>query len=96
LAAELRRQLAEIPGVTVCDRRRRRCGIVTFTVEAKPARDLVAALPQRHMNCHWSGPGSTPLDARARRLPDVGRASVHDYNTEEEVAHFALAVASLD
>ena len=95
LAAELRRRLAEIPDVSVRDRGRRRCGIVTFTVEGKPARDIVAALRQRRMNCHTSGPGSTLLDARARRLPDLVRASVHYYNTEEEVARFAAAVAAL-
>ena len=93
LAAELRRRLAEIPGVSVRDRGRRPCGIVTFTVEGKPARDIVVALRQRRINCHLSG-GST-LDARARRLPDLVRASVHYYNTEEEVARFAAAVAAL-
>jgi selenocysteine lyase/cysteine desulfurase len=35
------------------------------------------------------------LDARARRLPDVVRASVHYYNTEEEVTRFVAAVAAL-
>ena len=57
--------------------------------EGKPARELVAALRQQRMNCHASAPGSTLLDATARRLPDLVRASVHYYNTEEEVARFA-------
>ena len=95
LAAELRRLLAEILGVSIRDRGRRRCGIVTFTVEEKPARDIVTALRQQRINTHPSGPGSTLLDARARRLPDLVRASVHYYNTEEEVARFAAAVAAL-
>jgi cysteine desulfurase / selenocysteine lyase len=95
LADELRRRLAEIPGVSIRDRGRRRCGIVTFTAEGKPARDIVAALRQQRINSHPSGPGSTLLDARARRLPDLVRASVHYYNTEEEVARFAAAVAAL-
>jgi cysteine desulfurase/selenocysteine lyase len=95
LAGELRRRLADIPGVIVRDRGRRRCGIVSFTAEGKPARELVAALRQQRMNCHTSSPSSTLLDARARRLPDLVRASVHYYNTEEEVARFAAAVAAL-
>jgi selenocysteine lyase/cysteine desulfurase len=95
LAEELRRRLAEIPGVSVRDRGRRRCGIVTFTVEGKPPRDIVAALRRQRINCHSSGPSSTLLVAPARRLPALVRASVHYYNTEEEVARFALAVAAL-
>ncbi|MEO9190621.1 MAG: aminotransferase class V-fold PLP-dependent enzyme [Acetobacteraceae bacterium] len=95
LAAELRRRLAEIPGVSVRDRGRRRCGILSFTVAEKPARELVAALRQRRINCHASGPSPTLLDARARGLPDLVRASVHYYNTEEEVARFAAAIAAL-
>src|SRR5262249_42396528 len=95
LAADLRRRLADIPGVSVRDRGRRPCGIVSFTVEGKPARDIVAALPQRPTHCSASTPSSTLLDARARRLPDLVRASVHYYNTEAEVARFAAAVAAL-
>ncbi len=44
---------------------------------------------------HASAPGSTLLDARTRRLPDLVRASVHCHNTEQEVARFAAAVAVL-
>jgi selenocysteine lyase/cysteine desulfurase len=95
LAAELRRRLAEISGVTVRDRGRRLCGIVTFTVEGKSPQDVVAALRLRRINCHASAPSSTLLVAPARRLPAVVRASVHYYNTEDEVARFALEVASL-
>ncbi len=95
LAAELRRLLAVIPGVRIRDRGRQLCGIVTFTVEGKPARDFVAALRQQHINCHRSRSGPAQLDARARRLPDLVRASVHYYNTEQEVVRFAAAVAAL-
>lgn len=95
LAGELRRLLAQIPGVSVRDRGRHLCGIVTFAVEGKPAHDIVAALGQRRMNCHRSAPGPTLLDAQSRQLPSFVRASVHYYNTEEEVARFAAAVAAL-
>ena len=95
LAAELRRRLADIPGVSVRDRGRRLCGIVTFTVEGKPPRDIVAALGRQRINCHASGPSSPLLVPPARQLPAVVRASVHYYNTEQEIARFALAVAAL-
>ena len=95
LAAELRRRLAQIPGVSVRDRGRRLCGIVTFTVEERSALDIVAAFRQRRINCHKSALGPTRPDVQTRGLPDVVRASVHYYNTEEEVARFAAAVAAL-
>jgi selenocysteine lyase/cysteine desulfurase len=95
LAAELRRQLAQIPGVSVRDRGRRLCGIVTFTVEGRPALDIVAAFRQQRINCHKSALGPTRPDVQTRGLPDLVRASVHYYNTEEEVARFAAAVAAL-
>jgi selenocysteine lyase/cysteine desulfurase len=54
----------------------------------------VAALRHGRINCHVSG--QSVLDARARRLPDVVRASVHYYNTEEGVwTRFVAAVAAL-
>jgi cysteine desulfurase / selenocysteine lyase len=95
LAAALRRELADIPGVSMRDRGRRRCGIVTFTVEGKAPRDIVAALRQQHINCHSSGPSLPLLVAPERRLPGLVRASVHYYNNEAEVARFAAAVAAL-
>jgi cysteine desulfurase / selenocysteine lyase len=95
LAADLRRRLAEIPGVSVRDRGHRLCGIVTFTVEGKTPQDIVAALHRLHINCHASGPSLPLLVAPARRLPALVRASVHYYNTEDEVARFAAAVVVL-
>ena len=95
LAEDLRARLGAIPGVTVTDIGRRRCGIVTFTVAGCEADDIVAALHRRKMNTVTSSPRSTLLDATARRLPTVVRASVHYYNSEDEVARFAGAVAEL-
>jgi cysteine desulfurase/selenocysteine lyase len=94
LAADLRQRLGELPGVSLRDLGRRRCGIVTFTVDGKPARELVAALRARRINCHASGANST-IDVRARGLPDMVRASVHYYNTQEEVTRFAAEIAAL-
>ena len=95
LAEDLRARLGAIPGVTVTDIGRRRCGIVTFTVADREADDIVTALHERKMNTVTSSPRSTLLDATARRLPTVVRASVHYYNSEDEVARFAGAVAEL-
>jgi selenocysteine lyase/cysteine desulfurase len=83
LAESLRERLRAIRGVTVTDIGRQRCGIVTFTVADREAADIVAALHRRKMNTVTSSPRSTLLDATARRLPTVVRASVHYYNSED-------------
>ena len=69
LADALRRRFAEIPGVSVRDRGRRRCGIVTFTVEGKQPRDIVGALRQQRIHCHSSAPS-----LGAARCPDAATA----------------------
>jgi selenocysteine lyase/cysteine desulfurase len=95
LAEDLRERLRAIPGVTVTDIGSKRCGIVTFTVGGRAGEEIVAALHQRKINTVTSSPRSTLLDATARRLPPVVRASVHYYNSEDEVARFAGAIAEL-
>jgi selenocysteine lyase/cysteine desulfurase len=95
LADELRERLRAIRGVTVTDIGRRRCGIVTFTMADRAAADVVAWLRRERINTVTSSPRSTLLDATARRLPVVVRASVHYYNSEEEVARFARAVSAM-
>lgn len=95
LAADLRHRLGDVSGVTVTDIGRRRCGIVSFTLAGRAAQDVVADLHRRGINTVASSPSSTLLDATARRLPDIVRASVHYYNSEEEVERFARAIADL-
>jgi cysteine desulfurase/selenocysteine lyase len=95
LAESLRERLGAIGGVTVTDIGSKRCGIVTFTVAGRAAADIVAALHQRKINTVTSSPRSTLLDATERRLPDVVRASVHYYNSEDEIARFVDAITDL-
>ena len=85
LGESLRARLGEISGVTVRDLGEVRCGIVTFTVDGVEANDLKKRLSREHINVTASPRSSTLLDSRARGLPDLVRASVHYYNTEEEL-----------
>jgi selenocysteine lyase/cysteine desulfurase len=95
LAALLRQRLSAISGVTVADIGRRKCGIVSLHLAGKDSAALQTTLRQRGFNCSVSTPASTLLDATARRLPDVLRASVHYYNTEEEIERFTSEIAKL-
>jgi selenocysteine lyase/cysteine desulfurase len=92
LAATLRTALGDVPGLTVHDQGRTRCGITTFTTEQMDAEAIQSALREQDINVSVSPPASTRLDAEARNLPDLVRTSVHYYNTEAEVERFRSAL----
>jgi len=95
LAATLRARLGAVPGVTLRDLGRRKCGIVTFTKEGIAPDAIKAALAPQRINVSASSRSSTLLDMTARRLDAVVRASVHYYNSEAEIDRFVGAVAAL-
>ncbi|WP_336203829.1 aminotransferase class V-fold PLP-dependent enzyme [Nonomuraea sp. LPB2021202275-12-8] len=94
LATRLRAQLAQLPAVTVQDRGRRLCGIVTFTVDGVPAADVHRRLTTAGINTSVSGITSARYDLGARNLPAVVRASVHYYNTDEEIDTLCATLSS--
>lgn len=95
LAYALRTQLSPLPGVIVRDRGITQCGIVTFTVEDKTPEEIASALKSQHINVTVTQRMGTLLDMESRGLTSMVRASVHYYNTEEEVEQFCRAVESL-
>lgn len=92
LVRALRARLRSLPGVTVHDAGRVKCGITTFSSNRVDAPSIQRALRARGMNVSVSTPSSTRLDAEARALPDLVRASVHYYNTEAEIDRFCVAL----
>ncbi len=95
LADTLRAALREIPGLTVYDLGKRPCAIVSFAVEGIESEAIEARLRERGVNVSTSSRASTLLDATARGLPVVVRASPHYYNTEDEIAEAADLVAKI-
>jgi selenocysteine lyase/cysteine desulfurase len=95
LAYLLRSQLSPLPGVIVHDRGVTQCGIVTFSVEDKTPEEIMQALSQHAINVSITSRDSTLLDMQARGLDTLVRASVHYFNTEEEIERFCQVVASL-
>jgi len=85
LGDNLRARLGEVEGVTVRDLGAVRCGIVTFTLDGVEASELKDRLARERINVTVSPPSSTLLDSTARSLPELVRASVHYYNTDEEI-----------
>lgn len=94
-AAILRQKLAAIAGVAVRDIGEAQGGIVTFTKDGVTSAEIKAALAQAKINVSVSGRSSTYLDMTARHLSDVVRASVHYFNTEEEIDRLAQAVGAI-
>jgi cysteine desulfurase/selenocysteine lyase len=94
LAERLRRSLAEIPGVTVRDQGATRCAIVTFEVAGRRAADVRAALAGERINVSITETESARLDLGGRGIDELIRASVHYFNTEEEVDRLAGLVAA--
>ena len=64
MAEQLRGSLTTIPGVTVRDLGRAKCGIVTFTVDRKNPVDAQKALRDQRINVSTVGRRITPLDRR--------------------------------
>ena len=95
LAYQLRTQLSPLPGVIVRDRGVKQCGIVTFTVEDMEPEELRKTLALQNINVSVTTRSSTLLDMDARGLTNMVRASVHYYNSEEEVEQFCDVLASI-
>ena len=85
LADRLRSGLAGVPGVSLHDLGRNPSAIVSFSVAGVEAEAVKAKLAAQGINVSISSPSSTLLDALARHLPTLVRASPHYYNTEEEI-----------
>ena len=99
LAEQLREQLAYIPGIVVRDLpgsgKQSRCGIVTFTHDRYPAQTIFERMRDRQINVRVTPTFGARIDTEQRNLPEMVRASVHYYNTEEELARFIQALHAL-
>jgi selenocysteine lyase/cysteine desulfurase len=88
LSSNLRKQLSAIPGITLEDLGAHQCGIVTFISSKTDPQTLCAKLKERKINVSVSLQEYARLDLEARGLPSLVRASVHYYNTQEEIDRF--------
>lgn len=96
IADALRDALGDIPGVAVQDLGARKSGIVTFTKDGLSPEQVFKALTAQKMNTSVALTTSARLDMVPRGLTQgVSRASVHYFNTYDEVDRFAKAVAAL-
>ena len=95
LAARLRAGLDSIPDVTVRDIGHKRSAIVSFTVAGLDAAAVVTEAEKAGITIGASDPSGAPLDAQARHLPVLVRASPHYFNAEHEVDRLVELCSSL-
>lgn len=88
LSQNLRERLESIPGITLEDLGQYKCGIVTFIANKIDPEIICLKLRERQINVSVSLQEYARLDLEARRLPSIVRASVHYYNTVEEIDRF--------
>ncbi|MGH3938917.1 MAG: aminotransferase class V-fold PLP-dependent enzyme [Pseudonocardiaceae bacterium] len=95
LGAHLRMALSELSEVQLYDTAGDACGIVSFAVGSAQPEKMRIALADRGINVSISEPTLTPRYPIAQRFGSVIRASVHYYNTREEIDTFVETLDSL-
>ena len=95
LADVLREALSDIKGVQVRDLGQTKCGIVTFTKEGRDPQFIEERLREKGINVSVALITSARLDLEARNLSSLVRASVHYFNTEDEISRFVQAVKNI-
>jgi selenocysteine lyase/cysteine desulfurase len=94
LGEMLRRGLSDIAGVTVRDIGSVQGAIVTFTVDDHAAEMVKEALHAQAINVSVVTRYSARFDMEERNLPNLVRASVHYFNTEDEIDRLVGAIAT--
>ncbi len=92
LGAQLRSGLSGLSGVALHDKGARKSGIVTFTLEGEAPEQTKTRLSASQINVSVSTAGSARIDLPQRGLAAVVRASVHAFNTEDELERFIKAL----
>lgn len=92
LATQMRQQLTEITSIKLQDSGQQQCGIITFTSTKKTVEEIQQHLKKNRINVSISLQEYARLDLSKRNIAALVRASVHYYNTEEEIEKFIQAI----
>ena len=89
LANQLRLGLEQIEGIELTDQGQVKCGIVTFRLAQHDAYDIKSTLHKNAVNVSVSDGSGSLVSFQQRGIEQVVRASVHYFNTEQEVDRFS-------
>ena len=93
LATKTRQRLESHPGLVVLDKGLAKCGIVTFLCIGEEPVETRRRLAAAGIHVSVSPRTSTRLDMDERDIDDLVRASVHYYNTEDEIERLVEVAA---
>jgi len=92
LAETLRTKLTAIDGVTVTDEGVEKCSIVTFMAEQTDVTTIKQALAAEGINVTTPRGSGSLVSFQQRGLQELVRASLHYYNTEDEIDYFVTTL----
>lgn len=95
LSTLFRLELSKLDKVEVQDSGGVKCGIVTFTVQGMDSQDIKTKLAENQINVSVGNTKSTLYYMNKKHLKNVVRASIHYYNTEEEIQTFCRVLESI-
>lgn len=95
LADTLRSRLSQLDSITVTDEGSEKCGIVTFTSEKVEPSRIQASLAEHRINVSTSKGSGSLVSYSSRGLTEVVRASLHYFNTEDEIEYFIEKLKSI-
>jgi cysteine desulfurase/selenocysteine lyase len=95
LADSLRQKLSQIDGIHLTDDGIEKCGIITFTADQLEPAAIKQALSKQRINVSTSEGSGSLVSFQNRGLKKVVRASVHYFNTDEEIDHFVDVLKSI-
>ena len=95
LAASLREGLSALPRIRVVDQGETKCGIVTFVLDGLLAEDIKPQMAKQSINVSVSSGSGSLVSYERRGLVQTVRASVHYFNSEDEIERFVAAIAEL-
>jgi len=88
LASTLRLEIDKIDGVTLTDQGGEQCAIVTFSCAQVSANQLQRLFAHRQINTSTVPFSANPVSSKILHSPQLLRASLHYYNTLEEIGQF--------
>ena len=95
LSTRLREKLSLLEGVTITDEGQEQCGLVTFTAKQKSASKIKALLATKNINVSVAGYSWNLVSFKQRDLNEAVRASVHYFNTDEEIDIFEATLKEI-